>query len=257
MENDKTENAFLQELNNDNTDFVKSEELFADNSNVESGSDVDEEKSLPFHKDPKVQRYIQKELDKKLREFQPNYEQQFREETRRNDNDYEDENDDILVRLIGNDTPEKLSAIKDFKKYLSTLEERGARRALEELDYQAELERQEEVNATEEIENGFELIEDTFGVDINSNSANARRMRSDFIDFVKKISPKDEDGDIMALPDFVETFEVYQSTRQRQNTRAKELASRSMGRSSDTAEAPANRDVSWRAVDKWFSNLSK
>lgn len=246
------ENEFLAGLNQAEQSFNENENLFGEEP--EKVEDVgEEEKPLPFHKDPKVQRYIQKEIEK-AQKSQPSVERQFIEDTREDD----DEGTAILERIIGNDTPEKVAAIKDFKRYLSSLEEKGADRALQQLQQEEEYARQEEVQASEEIEEGFENIEDTFGVDISSNTPTARKTRNDFIDFIKRVSPKDEEGNVVALPDMMETFDLFQSTRQRHsNTRAKELASRSMARSSSISETPQDKDVSWKSVDKWLGSLTK
>lgn len=244
------ENEFLAGLNQSEQPFEENENLFGEQPAVEKEAE-EEEKPLPFHKDPKVQRYIQKEIEK-AQKSQPSAERQFIEDTKQDD----DEGTAILERIIGNDTPEKVAAIKDFKRYLGSLEEKGADRAMSYLQQQEEEARQEEEQASEEIEQGFEDIEDTFGVDISSNAPTARKTRNEFIDFIKRVAPKDSEGNVTALPDLTETFELYQSTQTRpSNTRAKELASRGMARSSNATEAPQDKDVSWKAVDKFFGSF--
>ncbi len=244
------ENEFLAGLNQSEQPFEENENLFGEQPAVEKEAE-EEEKPLPFHKDPKVQRYIQKEIEKAQRS-QPSAERQFIEDTKQDD----DEGTAILERIIGNDTPEKVAAIKDFKRYLGSLEEKGADRAMSYLQQQEEEARQEEEQASEEIEQGFEDIEETFGVDLSSNAPTARKTRNEFIDFIKRVAPKDSEGNVTALPDLTETFELYQSTQTRpSNTRAKELASRGMARSSNATEAPQDKDVSWKAVDKFFGSF--
>ena len=244
------ENEFLSGLNQAEQSFEENENLFGEQPVVQEEAE-EEEKPLPFHKDPKVQRYIQKEIEKAQRS-QPSAERQFIEDTKQDD----DEGTAILERIIGNDTPEKVAAIKDFKKYLTSLEEKGADRAMTQLQQREEEARQEEAQASEEIEQGFEDIEDTFGVDISSNAPQARKTRNEFIDFIKRVAPKDSEGNVTALPDLTETFELYQSTQTRpSNTRAKELASRGMTRSNNSTEAPQDKDVSWKAVDKFFGSF--
>lgn len=245
------ENEFLAGLNEADQSFNENENLFGQEPEVKE--EVVDEEPLPFHKDPKVQRYIQKEIAK-AQKSQPSVERQFIEDTKQDD----DEGTAILERIIGNDTPEKVAAIKDFKKYLSSLEEKGADRAMNQLQQREEEARQEEAQASEEIEEGFENIEDTFGVDISSNTPTARKTRNEFIDFIKRVAPKDSEGNVTALPDLTETFELYQSTQTKpSNTRAKELASRSMARSSSMSETPQEKDVSWKSVDKWLGSLTK
>lgn len=212
-----------------------------------------EEKPIPFHKDPKLQRYIEKELDKRLASIKPTETERFTRETSSNE---ADNLTDILTRIIGNDTPERIAAVKDFRKELSTLEERGAQRALQEIQQLSQEDQRAEQEAQEELAQAFDDIEENFDVDLTSNSANARKTRNDFIDFVKRVSPKDRDGEVIDYPDFQETFALFKETQKPQsNDRAKALASRSLSRSSDASRAPVSTDNSWKAVDKLLSKL--
>lgn len=215
--------------------------------------EVKDDKPLPLHKDPKVQRFIEKEVSKRIAEFKPEKEEgKFVREV------VGDDIDDVLVRIIGNDTPEKVSAIKDFKKVLLEREEKGAERALRELDARRQAEAEAERKAEEELQQGFETIEDNFNVDLTSKAPQARKLRGEFIDFVKKIAPKDEYGEVVDYPDFEETFKLFQERAKPQpNTRARELASRSMTRTSDASTIPASEGKSWKDVDKVFSRMFK
>lgn len=234
--------------NNDDPFKQESEDPFASSVTEETQTEeVIDEKPLPFHKDPKVQRFIEKEIGKRISEIKP-------EPIGQSSNE-EDKLTSILERIIGNDTPEKISAVKEFRNELTGLEEKGARRAIQELQAQSDSERQEERQAQEELSDAFENIEENFNVDLTSNTPLAKKTRSDFIDFVKRVSPKDENGDISDYPDFQETFALFKETQRPQNNRAKELASRGMSRSSDASSMPVNSDRSWKAVDKLFSRL--
>ena len=261
MEN---ENEFLKELNKGDESMFESEDgkifgednLFPGEQSKETveNENGDEGKPLPFHKDPKVQRYIQKELEKKLESYkQPTTEvQKFL--------DSEPENDElssVLERIIGNDTPEKVAAVKDFKKVLNSLEEKGAQKALSKLAEQKEAEKQEEARASQQLQEGFDSIEDTFNVDITSNTPLAKKTKNEFLEFVKKVSTKDADGNILALPDLVSTFDVFQQTRTKpDNSRAKQLASRSITRSTEVPQPAQAKDSSWRGVEKFLQSLS-
>lgn len=209
----------------------------------------EEEKVLPFHKDPKIQRFIEKAVEKRLAGQKP-AEPIAPAKT-------DDEGLDIITRIIGNDTPEKVQAGKEFKKYLDTLEDKGAKRALAELQQQADAEQQEDVQAEEELSQGFETIEEEFGVDLTSNSPQARKTRSDFIDFVTRIAPKDREGQVVQFPDFEETYRLFKDTRKvDSNSKAKELASRSMNRSGDASAVAQKGGNTWKDVEKAFSKLS-
>ncbi len=213
----------------------------------------EDNKPVPFHKDPKLQRFIQKEIAKGLSQNKPTATETFVRESATTT----DEADELLTRIIGNDTPEKRQAVSDFKKYLSSLEDKGAQKAIAKLQEESQREKAEEAQAQEELVSGFENIEDQFGVDLSSTTAASRKLRSDFIDFIRRVSPKDGEGNVVSFPDLTETFTVFQdvSKKPQNNSRAKDLASRSMDRSSTTS-APVSTDNSWKAVDKILSKLN-
>jgi len=250
------ENAVDEFLNDGITD--KKDEFssdptdpFNDKEVVEKEEEeVKDEKPLPFHKDPKVQRYVEKQIEKALK-TRPTETERFVKETE------DDEGDALLNRIIGNDTPEKVQAVKDFKKYLNSLEEKGAERALARLAEQSEEELREEAQATEELEEGFDNIESSFSVDLSSNTPTARKLRADFVEFIKKVAPKDENGDITEFPDLEATFELFQERKKSPTaSRAKTLASRSMSRSSDASTETKQGGNSWKDVDKAFAKMS-
>ena len=220
---------------------------------VIEGDEKKDDKPLPFHQDPKVQRFIDRAVEKRLNE-RPTETERFVEETH---SDESDEISDVLTRIIGNDTPEKLSAIKDFKKVLGNLEEKGAQRALAQLDAQASEEREAEVDAQNELVDGFQNIEDTFDVDLTSNNPQARKERSDFVDFIKRVSPKDEEGQVIQFPDLEETYKLFKETNKPEsNNRAKDLSSRSMARSGDASTGQPATGKTWKDVERIFNKLN-
>lgn len=258
---------FLGDLKENNSEPFeqKSEDPFAESTQKteqngdDKGGSKDEnagdEKPLPFHKDPKLQRYIQKEIAKGLSQNKAPAttatEKFIKEST-----STADEADELLTRIIGNDTPEKRQAVADFKRYLASLEDKGAQKALAKLQEEAAREKAEEAQAQEQLQSGFEDIEDQFGVDLSGSTAVSRKLRGDFIDFIRRVSPKDGEGNVVSFPDLVETFTVFQDVNKKpqNNSKAKDLASRGMDRSSTTS-APQSTDQSWKAVDKILSKL--
>lgn len=240
-------NEFLESLTEPKQDVFKPEDVVVDD---EPEDKKDEDKVLPFHKDPKVQRYIDKEVKKILQDSKPTVEPVTDREIG------DDPLADVLNRIIGNDTPEKIAAIKDFKKVLGGLKEDAKREAFEELQDRAQEDVEAEQEAQEALVSGFEDIEETYNVDITSDSSIAKKTRNDFIDFIKAIAPKDEDGDITEYPDLSASFKLFQTVNKAQPTRAKELASRGLQRSSDTSSAPKKGNT-WKDVDRYISDLTK
>lgn len=210
-----------------------------------------EDKPLPFHEDPKVQRYVEKQIQKALKDVKPSAEREFRQETKSDELDLPP----ALVRLVGNDTDEKKLALREFASYLEGLKGAAKQEFIQELEEQQQHQVQEDNAAVQELDEAFENIEDNYGVDLSSNSTNARQLRTQFVEYVRKIAPKNEDGEVSAFPDLDSAFEEFQERNKRPSaSRAKELASRGMTRSTDTSTA-APQGRSWKDVDKFFSKL--
>jgi len=244
---DEKKSSTVDFLNN-----IDSPEVFKEEPTEEALEEKEEEKPLPFHKDPKVQRYVDKQIEKALKD-RP-VEKEFIREV------VEDINlPASFIKLVGNDTDEKKQVLKDLSQYFGSLKGEAKKEAVAEFMQDIQKQQQEQVAedraAQEELDSSFEEIEETYDVDLSSNSASAKKMRSEFIDYVRKIAPKNEDGEVSAFPDLVSAFEEYQERSKRPtNTRAKELASRGLTRSTDTSSAtPTGR--SWKDVDKFFSKL--
>lgn len=213
--------------------------------------EVAEEKPLPFHKDPKVQKFIDKEITKRMAELQPTETERFVRETPETD-----EVTDVLTRLIGNNTPEKVSMVKEFKNILEKGTQRAKEEAIAELRAQQQELVQADIEAEQELETAFDSIEETFNVDISSNSPLAKKTRQEFVSFVEKIAPKDRNGDIVDFPDMISAFETYQDMKRStaQPSRAKELANRGMARSTETTVAP-QKNMTWNEVDNYIETL--
>ncbi len=250
---------FLGDLKNSDGDGVfegdKKEELFA-GDNIEGEQekgqeDAGEDKPVAFHKlrnDPKFLRFLDKEISKRTPRTPE------KEERNESQNSSTDKINDVLIRIIGNDTPEKVSAIRDLREVLLEREELGAQKAIREIDSRQDAENQAVREAQEELETGFDDIESTFNVDLTSNSAQAKKTRTEFINFMERIAPKDGDGEIASFPDFEETFRLFQETKKTQpNVRAREVASRGMTRTADASNTPTPRDYSWKGVERFLS----
>lgn len=246
MDNEK--NSVLEFLNGTS----EAKEIFKEEKEEVAETEEQEEKQLPFHKDPKLQKYVDKQIEKALKNNKPSAEQQFKQDTQ-----------DInlppsFVKLIGNDTAEKVEVLKDMSKYFGTLKGEAKQEFLKEMQEQQEKATAADRKAQEDLDNYFEEIEETYDVDLSSKSASAKKMRSDFVDFVRKIAPKNEEGEVTGFPDLVASFEEFQERNKRssQPSRAKELASRGLTRSTETSAAiPTGR--SWKDVDRYFDKLKQ
>lgn len=220
--------------------------------------EVKEEKPLPFNKDPKIQKY----LEKREREIEDRLSERFgNKESAVATQPADDRVNDVLTRLIGNDTPEKLSMVKEFKDILGNLKGEARAEALDEIRSMQNAEVQADQEAEQELETAFDNIEETFDVDITSNAPLARKTRAEFVSFVEKIAPKDRNGDIIDYPDMNSAWETFSTLRKStaQPNRAKELASRSMARSAEASSEPniPRSRTPFASSDEFIASLSK
>lgn len=243
----------MENENRSTVDFLNNIDVQADVFKEEAPSqkeadveDAVDEKPLPFHKDPKVQRYIQREIENRVKDFAPSAETQFRKEVREEIN-----LPDSFVKLVGNDTEEKKQVLKDLSNYFGTLKGEARQEFLEELQQQEQQQVAADNAALDELNAGFETIEEDYGVDLSSNS----KVRSAFVEHLRKVSHKDANGEVDMFADIPAAWEDFQERQKPQSaSRAKELASRGMTRSSDTTGAvPKGR--SWKDVDRFFDQL--
>lgn len=243
--------SFLGDLDQPQNDVFDQtqEDPFAETKTEEAKEEVvevKEEQVLPYHKDPKVQKYIEKQIEKRLETFKPSLpEEKVVAESE------DDTIVDAFTAIIGNDTPEKVSALKALKKTITSLEER-TRKAEEAADFVEESKqaKEEERLYQEQIETGLGDIEETFKVDLSSNAPIARKTRNEFLDFIKRVAPKDKDGEIADLPDLMETFQVFKEIRKPAQTtnQAKDLAARGLSRSGESTTNSPKR-VTWDNID--------
>lgn len=246
-------NAVLDFLN----DVTDSKDIFSEKSAIETQENTvqDEDKAVPFHKDPKVQRYVEKQIEKALGSKPQTVEQ--KQETVSSD---VKDVVEAFTALIGNDTPEKVRALEKLEKTLNGSDERASAKAIERFQKQIEDQKHQQTEAEkaaqDELDSYFDDIEETYDVDLSSNAASAKKLRSEFIEYVRKIAPKDENGEVKAFPDLLASFEVFQEQNKKQAmpNRTKELASRGLTRSADTASA-APQGRSWKDVDRHFDKL--
>lgn len=247
---------FLKDTKEEKSFFETDKEIFKEETPEEKPEETEEvkgeEKPLPFHKDPKVQRYVEKQISKALEGKSETH--KFIQEVK---GEEPTELMDALIGLIGNDTPEKQRALKAFEKRFGDVEVKASERAVRELQAEAQRKAEEDRKAQRELDDAFEEIEDAYSVDLTSNAPGARKTRSDFVEYVRKIAPKNEDGEVTAFPDLNAAFEEFQERAKRlapNNTKAKELAARSMSRSSEAATQPTGGKT-WKDVDKMLNQL--
>lgn len=244
MPKDETKSSTVDFLNE-----ITKEPFKEDTTSREVVDEIEEdEKPIPFHKDPKVQRYVEKQIEKAIEKMpKPSVESQFKKEVE------EINLPASFIKLVGNDTDEKKEVLKDLSKYFGTLKGEARQEFLEEMKQQEQQQVAEDNAALTELSTGFETIEEEYGVDLNSDS----KTRAAFVEFLRKVSHKNEEGEVDQFADIPSTWETFQGmNKPAQASRAKELASRGMTRSGDANSSPKTGN-SWKDVERHFETLKK
>ena len=147
-----------------------------------------------------------------------------------------------VERIYGTDSPEASAATELLKKALADVEKTATERALE-------LFRQEQVRETEEVlqeervlDSMIEELEDEYGVVMDEDTQRG------FFTLLEKLSPKDRNGNVIEYADHHAVWDEYQVRKERlsNNSRAKELASRSVSRSASSPSTSVQADSNER-----------
>ena len=234
MEKEKVVDSFLAGLEEPNVEVGDELALFPEEDVAEVAEDA--EKRIPYFKDEKVQKFIQKEIKKGLEGYKSS-EQTFKEEVSQGEPKFISS----LEKIIGNDTPEKIQALKDLKEDWSGLSKQARQNALNEIleaqQEQVENEQAELEEAVDELDEGRDEIESHFGKPLTEKQWDAYK------DYLLDIEPR---GGYQEYPDFIKTFDYFRKVNSRSNATAKTLASRSMERSAPASNQEAPKGNSWK-----------
>jgi hypothetical protein len=165
------------------------------------------------------------------------------------------ENPDVdgrLIEIFGTEETGKKLA-KHFSELLNETKESAREEALREIEQSQNAENEAVTDAETEIDQNLEAIEDAYGIDLTSDTKEATSKRRQFLELVEKMSPKDGDGTITDYADFGSVYEIFDQTHNRiDNSRQKEIASRSMQRSGSSQTSERPRSTGW---DGWRKDL--
>lgn len=150
--------------------------------------------------------------------------------------------DETLSRIYGTNTPEAIEATNLLQKALANVESRATEKALEKFREEMKAEKATIANENKTLEGMIEEIEDETRLTVDGQTRKA------FFSLLEKLSPKDAEGNVKEYADHHAVWEELQARKQTQNTRAKDLASRSMVR---TGASPAT-SVESGATERWL-----
>lgn len=163
--------------------------------------------------------------------------------------------DERLVRLYGAENTEAqrlhMDLLRDFSK-------KAKEDAFKEMQDERAREVKEKAEYESLIGDELEAIEDEDGIDLTSNAPKARKLRNDLLTLVDRLSPKDEQGNIIAYADFGQAYDLLKaqsgSAQAGATTteRAKEIAGRTMQRGGVGQAAPK---VPTPGFDGWKRDL--
>ncbi len=213
---------------------------------------------VSYSKDEKVQKYLDRQISKAKKEWErenkPTETETFKKEVSASNPNLVK----AMEAIIGNDTPDKIEALKLLEEAVSnkSMSKQEIQEMLREAQREeAERESRELEEAKDELEEGFESIEDHYGIELND------RQKEAYKDFLLKIEPR---GGYQEYPDFVETFEVFKNyvkANRPSNSQAKTLASRGMQQSSTTVPTTETfiktdgKETLWQKFSKMKDNI--
>lgn len=129
-----------------------------------------------------------------------------------------------VERIYGTSTPEATEATELLKRALQEVEKTAIEKAREAYREEQLEEQQQLVNEEQNLESMIDDIEDEYGVSMDADTQRG------FFTLLEKLSPKDREGNVIEYADHHAVWDEYQVRMDRvnNNTRAKDLASRSM-----------------------------
>lgn len=188
---------------------------------------------VPFHKNPKVQRYI----DRQVRKALDSQEKPTTGNQREISNVDKETGPTADWLMAYGDSEESRKAWNVQQHLMQKAIIQAKEEALNEFQSKIQQEKLAEQQFEEFINTSLESIEDTYDVDITSNSPSAKKARTEFLELVRKLSPKDEYGNITNYADFNEVFDIYKEKKEKPTSETtnvkKALADRSMAKSSE------------------------
>lgn len=148
-----------------------------------------------------------------------------------------------VERIYGTDSPEALIATDLLKKAITGARDDAENRAYNRIKEEQSREREETVEAEQELDSMIDTIEDEYGVTLTAPQETA------FFQLLEKMSPKDSDGNVREYADAHAVFEVFQERLKKpvaSNNRAKDLSSRSMVNSGASTDSKGIDDPTAR-----------
>lgn len=145
-----------------------------------------------------------------------------------------------VEKIYGSETPEAIAATELLKKALLGVKEESKRESLETW-------REEQRQANEAIKNEEKQLDSMIEeIEDESNVILSESQKKGFFSMLEKMSPKDNNGNVLHYADHHAVWDIYQSKIQKTDNRAKDLSSRSMVSSGTSKESKLDEDSTAR-----------
>lgn len=148
-----------------------------------------------------------------------------------------------IERIYGTDSPEAQLATDLLKKAIVGARDDAEQRAYDRIKSERDNESEAVVEATNELDEMIENLEDAHGVTLSDLQERA------FFTLLERMSPKDKEGNVVEYADPDAVWEVFEERLKKANSsdnRAKDMSSRSMTQSGASRESNPNTDATAR-----------
>jgi len=153
-------------------------------------------------------------------------------------------------KVIGNDTAEKQALVSEMAKIFEQQEEELTKKVDDRQRQSREKEEAEEAKLKRDVDDMVANVEDKFDLDLTSETDEANTRYDKFMSLVKKMSPKDAQGNLTSYADFEAVAEIFKEQESKGSSlnRKKEIASRG---SSTSASVDTNKSE-LSAQERWL-----
>lgn len=146
----------------------------------------------------------------------------------------------IAERIYGSQTPELREATELLKTALLGVKDEAKREAIQEFEAIRQKEDEAVKNAEKRLDAMVEQIEDEIDTELTQS------QRTEFFKLLKKMSPKDAQGNIIEYADHFAVWDIFQEKQKKPQNPAKAISARAMTQGSDVSSAKITQDANER-----------
>jgi len=149
-----------------------------------------------------------------------------------------------IERIYGTDSQEAQDATELLKNALRGVEERATENALAKFREEQAATQQATAKESKALDSMIEDIEDDYNVELSGPQGETTRKA--FFKLLERMSPKDSDGNVTQYADHRAVWETLKAQHPKQESRARDIATRSMTQSGSPQESKLVDDAQTR-----------